>query len=223
MPKMVLAPIAIFSFNRPEHLKKTIEALAANSLAKDSPLYIFSDAARSEKDIPLVNEVRKIINTVQGFSEVHAILRDANLGLADSISSGVTMLMEKFGKAVILEDDIVTSPYFLEYMNTALELYKDNERVMHISGFMPPINTQGLPETFFLSQASCWGWATWASRWKFFERNPSALIDEFDQKKIRKFNMEEGYNPRRDLPVDISPTSPERESGSRRLRGAQSP
>ena len=122
---MNLAPIILFVYNRPEHTKKTLESLKINELASESSLFIFSDGSKNENDKKSVDEVRKYISTISGFKEIKIILREKNLGLADSVISGVTEVIEKYGKAIVLEDDIVTSKYFLKFMNEALDFYED--------------------------------------------------------------------------------------------------
>jgi hypothetical protein len=191
---MNFAPIALFAFNRPHHLKRTIEALAANDSAKSSSLFIFSDAAKNTADAQLVIEVRNYIKSVKGFLKVNIIEREHNLGLAESISSGVTMLMKDYGQAIILEDDILTSRNFLSYMNSALELYRNNEKVMHISAYIPPIETTGLPDSFFLRQSSCWGWASWDRAWVNFSRDGQKYLTGFNQKQIHDFNLNGSYD-----------------------------
>jgi len=184
-----LAPIVLFAYNRLEHTKKTIEALQQNVYAKDSELYIYSDAPKNEAAKESVEVVRAFLHQVDGFKQVHIIERDKNWGLAKNIIDGVTGIVNKYGKIIVLEDDIVTSRYFLKYMNDALEVYKDEKRVMEVNGYMPQINTEGIPETFFLKYADCWGWATWARAWKHFRREPEAIRDSFTQDEIYKFNL----------------------------------
>lgn len=169
----------------------TVEALAANEMADRSELFVFSDASKSEMDAESVAEVRGYIRGIKGFAAVHIIEREHNFGLADSIVDGVGSLVFRFGKVIVLEDDIVTSPYFLSYMNAALERYRDEERVMHIGGHMYPVVQEGLPESFFLRLATSWGWATWERAWHHFHRRGREYIDSFTQDDIRKFNFDD--------------------------------
>jgi hypothetical protein len=146
-----------------------LEALSRNVLAQDSILYIYADGAKADADketISKIKETREIIKQKEWCGEVHIIEAGKNKGLAASIIEGVTTIVDKYGKVVVLEDDIVTSPGFLKYMNDGLNLYQNEEKVMHVSGYIP--NTTGeekLPETFFLRFMSCWGWATWKRAW----------------------------------------------------------
>jgi hypothetical protein len=191
---MTLAPITLFVYNRSAHTRQTVEALQKNTLAKDSDLIIYSDAPKTPEVAAAVHEVREYIGTINGFKSVAIIERDKNWGLANSIIDGVTSVVNKYGRIIVLEDDLVTSPYFLDFMNSALETYKDDETVMHISGYMFPIDNADLPETFFLRTASCWGWATWSRAWRHFEKNPKKLLSEFSKQTINRFNMDGAYN-----------------------------
>ncbi len=186
-----LAPIVLFVYNRSEHTRKTIQALQANQLASDSELFIYSDAPKNESIERKVKEVREYIRSVTGFKNVTLIERDKNWGLAKSIIAGVTDIVNQYGTVIVLEDDLVISPYFLKYMNDALITYKDKKKVMHISGWNYPISTKNLGDIFFWSVMNCWGWATWSDRWIYFEKNPSKLIENWTQEKIFKFNLDD--------------------------------
>jgi hypothetical protein len=170
----ILAPIVLFVYNRPWHTRQTLEALSKNDLAGESILYIYADGARagaSEEELKKIDEVRAIAREKAWCKEVHLIEQPVNKGLADNIVSGVTEVVNRYGKVIVLEDDIVTSSGFLKFMNNALDLYEDSDKVFHISGYMFPVSIE-LPDTFFYNQASCWGWATWARAWRYY--NPSA-------------------------------------------------
>ena len=189
---MSLAPIILFVYNRPEHTIKTVEALKLNRFADESALYIYSDGNKNENDKYAVSEVREYISTISGFKEIKIVLRDRNLGLAESVISGVTDVIEKFGKTIVLEDDIITSKYFLKFMNEALDFYKDEQNIYSISGYNFPIKIpQSYKHKVFVSpRPSSWGWATWKDRWEkaiwkpenYFEiRNKKALRTLMDQ------------------------------------------
>ena len=153
MSETALAPIALFVYNRPRHTLRTLEALAANPLAKKSTLYIFADDVKKNANNTAhvnVQQVRRIILSQQWCKEVIIEKAKGNKGLAQSIVDGVTKVVQKHGKVIVLEDDIVVSKGFLQYMNDALIFYKREESVMHIAAYLPPINTE-LPDTFFLS------------------------------------------------------------------------
>lgn len=187
---MNLAPIVLFVYNRPWHTQQTIEALQKNSLAEESELFIYSDAAKNDTEKDNVDEVRSYIKTIKGFKKVTIIEQEENRGLADSIISGVTNIVNKYGKIIVLEDDLVTSPFFLNYMNDALTYYEDEKQVWHISGWNYPIKIKSKEDVYLWRTMNCWGWATWSDRWYYFEKNIDMIIDEFNEKDIKKFNLD---------------------------------
>jgi hypothetical protein len=189
-----LAPIALFVYNRPEHTRRTINYLKKNLLADESRLFIFSDAAKTDADQAKVEQVRHLLKEVTGFKAIKIIERKQNLGLADSIISGVTQLVNEYGKVIVFEDDLLSSPYALQYFNDALKRYANEERVMHIGAYMYNLKGRKLPETFFYRAASSWGWATWARAWKNFEPDIDQLISQFDKEKINRFSIEHTMN-----------------------------
>ena len=198
------SPIALFVFNRPEHAEKTITALQNNIYTDKSDLYIFSDAAKKESDIGLVKEVRKYITTVNGFKSLNIIERDINMGLSKSIITGVTEICDKYGKVIVLEDDHVTSPYFLQYMNDGLRAYEHDEDVISIHGYIYPIENT-LPETFFIRGADCWGWATWKTSWELYEEDGNKLLNEIDEKNLATdFNFDNAFDYRQMLKDQIA-------------------
>lgn len=190
---MTLAPIILFAYNRKDHLEKTITALKQNALAIETNLFIFSDGPKIPSD-EKVSEVRKFIKTISGFKTIEITEAEKNKGLASSIVEGVTRIINKYGKAIILEDDVITSPYFLDYMNQSLDLYENDEQVMHISGYMFPIDGTKLDEAFFLKPTSCWGWATWKRAWTHFSNNIQEIEKKMTGAKKREFNMDGSHD-----------------------------
>jgi GT2 family glycosyltransferase len=188
------APIALFVYNRPEHTRRTISYLQKNLLADESRLFIFSDAAKTDNEKAKVEEVRQLLKKVDGFKAVKVIERKQNLGLANSIISGVTQLVNEYGKIIVFEDDLISSPFTLQYFNEALTRYVDEPKVMHIGAYMYNLRNKSLPQTFFFRAATSWGWATWARAWKDFEPDASKLIDQFDAKEISQFSIEGTMN-----------------------------
>ncbi|WP_066221486.1 DapH/DapD/GlmU-related protein [Formosa haliotis] len=173
-----IAPIILFVYNRADHTLKTLEALSKNALADQSILYIFADGPKSDAsttDLNKIKETRAVLKQKQWCGTVNVIESDTNKGLAESIIFGVSDIVTKYGKVIVLEDDIVTSPGFLQYMNDALNFYENEDEVMHISGFMYP-HKMNLPETFFFNVPLCWGWATWDRAWKYFQKDTDKLL-----------------------------------------------
>ena len=172
---MKLAPIVIFTYNRPWHTQQTVEALLKNEYASESDLIIFSDAPKNEAAKKGVEETRSYIRNITGFKSLRIIERDRNFGLANNIIDGVTSIVNEFGRIIVLEDDLLTSPYFLKFMNEALSLYEDEERVISVHGYIYPIK-KSLPDTFFIKGADCLGWGTWKRGWDLFNSNGSELL-----------------------------------------------
>ena len=178
---MTQAPIILFVYNRHEHTKKTIETLQLNHLASENNLYIFFDGYKNENDRIKVEIVRSYVKSISGFKSITIVERKKNLGLAESVITGVNEIINRYGKAIVLEDDLITSPYFLKYMNDALDLYENIDEVVSIHGYIYPVKKE-LPETFFIRGADCWGWATWKRGWDIFEYDGKKLLSILNEK-----------------------------------------
>lgn len=193
---MQLAPIGISTYGRLNHLKQTIEALQRNTLAKQSELYIFSDAPRVG-DEEIVANVRAYINTLSdGFKKVYVIERDTN-GIIENNRGGIKQLLAEYGKMIFLEDDNITSPYFLEYMNNALEFYKEDDRISSISGYCPPmkIPIDYKKDIFVLHRLSPWGMAFWKESYeKYFKYIDKQIFTNFlkDEKLVNQLIEDSG-------------------------------
>ena len=189
---MNLAPIVLFVYNRPWHTKQTVEALQRNELARDSELFIYSDAPKNEEAQSKVQEVRDYIKTVNGFRKITIAERKKNWGLADSIIDGVTRIVNEYGKIIVLEDDLVTSPYFLKFMNDGLAIYQRSSKVGMIHAHMYLI--PNLPELFFSHKIGCLGWGTWRDRWERVSFDGKDLLRRIKKRELmRKFNMNNSY------------------------------
>ena len=184
------APIAFFVYNRPEHTRRALESLAQCEGAVKSELFIFCDGPKQPEDEEAVRRVRTLVKSRQWCGKVNIIERDENRGLADSIIAGVTEIVNRYGRIIVLEDDLVLSSQFLNYMNDALEIYKDVSRVMHISAYMFPVTGEP-PDTFFYRVSSCWGWATWKRAWDKFEADADKLLNMINARGLKKtFDIE---------------------------------
>lgn len=159
------APIAMFVYNRLDNVMKTIECLTKNTLADDTELYVFSDGGKDEASWQQVYAVRNFFRTGSfNLKKVTLIEREVNYYLERNIIEGISQILSDYDRVIVLEDDICTSPYFLEYMNDALDFYKDTKRVMHISGFTH-LDVPYKGDVYFTRHMAGWGWATWADRW----------------------------------------------------------
>jgi len=192
---MTTAPILLFTYNRLQHTQRCLEALLKNTLAADSELFVYADAAKDEAGKEAVEEVRRYIHSLQGFRTITIIERDENWGLARNIIDGVTTQIKKYGKVIVLEDDLVVAPYFLQFMNDALEIYKDEPKVGHIQACDFTQDTS-LPDTFLIKWTGSWGWATWERAWKHFNPNGKELLHELEARKLSytfDFNGKYGF------------------------------
>jgi hypothetical protein len=195
-----LAPIILFAYNRPFHTQETLHYLSQNILAEESTLIVYCDGAKqdaSEENKQKIKQVRELVKAQNWPKEIQVIESEANRGLANSIVNGVREVTEKYGKAIVLEDDIITSKYFLKYMNDALNMYEDVEQVLSIGSCNFFAHEQNTPETFFIPIPDCWGWATWKDRWQLFEEDGSKLLAQLQNKNlIDSFNVEGAYDGR---------------------------
>lgn len=180
-----LAPIALFVHKRLNETKQTVDALRKNTLAEKSKLFIFSDGHTDAREKESVTELRNYLHNISGFKEIEIKERDTKFGLAESIISGVTEVLEKFDRVIVVEDDLCTSPYFLKYMNDALNCYQAKTELASISGFSVPIKTDNT-DFYFLPGTFWWGWATWKDRWNLFNTDGKYLLKELKKRRIMK-------------------------------------
>lgn len=193
-----LAPIILFVYNRPRHTLQTLESLYNNELANESVLFIYSDGPKANASPPEMAEilnVRNLIRQKQWCGEVRIIESEKNNGLAGSIIRGVTEIINKYGKVIVLEDDLMLSRFFLKYMNMALDRYEPEKRVMHIAGHL--FSAGGIRHrhsAFFIQMEDSWGWATWKRAWDKFEHEASGReILRKDAALEKRFNMDDAY------------------------------
>jgi Glycosyl transferase family 2 len=196
-----LAPIALFVYNRPDHLTRVAEALAYNRKASMSKLFIYSDAPKNLAAASQVERVRVFARKIKGFLSVEVIEQSVNQGVARSVMQGVERLTEQFGKVIVLEDDLLPSPHFLGYMNSALDRYESDERVISVHGYSYPVQEK-LPETFFLRGADCWGWGTWKRGWDLFESDGRKLLMEMQRRGLTYAFDFDGNYPYTDMLQD---------------------
>jgi hypothetical protein len=182
-PQNQYAPIALFAYNRPWHFRQTVEALLKNKEAADSDLFVFSDGAKNKGDSNSVTQVRQYLQTITGFKSISVVERLHNFGLGKSIIDGVSFVCQKFGRVIVLEDDLITSEFFLQYMNDGLDTYETDSRVASIHGYIYPTKRQ-LPQTFFLRGADCLGWAAWKRSWNLFEPDGQKLLQELRERNL---------------------------------------
>lgn len=190
------APILLFVYNRPAHTQRMLESLQLNHLAAESHLTIYSDCWKSTEERPMVEAVRHMLSGgvgVTGFASVTIIEQTENKGLAQSITTGVSKALEDNDRVIVLEDDLVVSPYFLRFMNDALETYKDEPRVGHIQA-CDFTKDPSLPHTFLIKWTGSWGWGTWKRAWQYFNPDGKALLCQLEERKLtRTFDFNGNY------------------------------
>ena len=190
-----LAPIAVFCYNRLDHIRLTIGSLKNNILAQNSEIFIFSDGPKNQKDNLIIKKVRKYLSTVEGFKRIKIFKAKKNLGLRRSIVEGVSFVLKKRKKIIVLEDDMVTSTYFLSFMNDALNYYKNQKKIFHITSHSHFQNTNLFEsqKIYFSKYMNCWGWGTWEDRWNKLTFNEKIIKSFFKNKKMRKnFDYDSG-------------------------------
>lgn len=162
------APVALFAYKRPDELRQTLAALQANHLASQTSVYVFVDGPKQAADRPKVEAVRALVDRLDGFGTVHRQYADRNCGLATSIITGVSQVIAAHGRVIVLEDDLVTTPNFLDYMNQCLRDYQRETRVFSVSAYSFPFARpdQYRYDGYLLQRPNSWGWATWADRWE---------------------------------------------------------
>lgn len=193
MQKTELAPIALFAYKRLDHLKITVDHLVRNPEARQTKLFVFSDGPKNTADAEAVATVRRYLAGLTGFAAVVVIEQPKNFGLAASIINGVTRVLADHDRVIVVEDDLLVSPHFLEYMNQGLSLYCQDESVASIHGYWYP-HSSPMPETFFLRGTDCWGWATWRRAWQHFNPDGRALLKMMaDRGLTHQFDLD-GYS-----------------------------
>jgi hypothetical protein len=187
------APVALFVYNRPAHTARTLRALAANAGAAETDLVVFADGPKSAAQAAAVAETRAVVRAASGFRSLRLVERPSNLGLARSITGGVLEVCDAAGRIIVVEDDLEVAPRFLDFLNAALDRYRDDERVLQVSGYGFPIPPR--PRSGFLPIVSCWGWATWARAWQHYDPDMTGYDAlRADAERRHSFNLDGAYD-----------------------------
>lgn len=189
------APIVLFVYNRPEHTRQTLKALSENELIGQSELYIYSDGPRlnaNNEEINKINQVREIIKAIQWTKNTYIIYRKENIGLANSIKTGITEILKLYDKIIVLEDDTMPKARFLKFMNENLNIF--NSKVFAgISGYSKGINTS-YEDLILTRTGSIWGWGTWRHAWENISFDATFLLSQIEKRNlIDKFNTDINY------------------------------
>ena len=180
----MVSPIALFAYNRPDKLRDAIESLANNELSEASDLYVFVDGPKSTKDTYLIRDVVGIIRGINGFKSINLHTSKINLGLASSIRKGIDLVLSLAPTVVVIEDDLIMAPSFLQYVNEGLSRFKEDGRVASIQGYQYPI-VPPLQNAVALRGADCWGWATWKNRWQSSIFDAKILYEQIELQNLQ--------------------------------------
>ena len=195
-----LAPVVVFAYRRADKIQSCLEALEKNVEADKTAVFLYADGAKNEKDRSGVEQTREFIGQYADrhkFGSFVVNCRERNMGLASSIITGVTEIIERYGKAIVVEDDLITSPDFLLYMNDALVYYENRKEVGEISAFTHPLNSLKDYEhdVYLTRKAECWGWATWEDRWKLADWEMRSYAAFRRSRQDREFEkLQKGIN-----------------------------
>jgi GT2 family glycosyltransferase len=190
----VKVPVALFSYNRPNHVRRALDTLSGCRRFKEVQVVVFNDGPKGPNDRDGVEAARDEVRRRQKELGLEIVERPENLGLARSIVAGVTELCAKFGRVIVLEDDLAVAPDFLDYMLTALDRYENNADVYQISGYMFPVELPAQPDAFFLPLTTTWGWATWERAWRQFDRHAAGYEQDLRDSRVRQaFDLEGAY------------------------------
>lgn len=188
-----LSPVILFTYNRPEHVGRAVSSLLSNPEAAETDLIVYSDGARGDSDKAGVEASRRLAREISGFKTVTIVERERNMGLAANVIYGVTEVVNRYGRVIVVEDDLIVSPFFLRFMNDALDCYADEPRVGHIQA-CDFTGDKLLPDTFLIKFTGSWGWATWQRAWRLFNADGSALLSEMERRGLtREFDFNGAY------------------------------
>ena len=189
-----VTPVAVFSYNRPEHLRLLLETLSSCRRLDECRVTIFCDGAKRREHEGGVIASRSVAREWAARFGARVVERDENLGLAKSIVGGTTELCNEYGRAIVVEDDFALAPDFLDYMLQSLDRYTDCHEVYQVSGYMFPVRFKKGPDAFFLPQTTTWGWATWERAWRYFDWNGEGADEILSSPaEERRFDLDGSY------------------------------
>lgn len=189
-----ITPVAVFTYNRPEHTRRVLESLSRCKRLDECSLFIFCDGPKSSEQKESVDASLKVVRSFAEKIPVEVIIREKNFGLARSIVSGVTELCQRFGRVIVIEDDFIMSPSFIDYMLQSLDRYQDDECIYQISGYMFPVELPEKPDANILPFTTTWGWATWEWAWKLFDWDAAGYQELFsDESQRARFDLDNSY------------------------------
>lgn len=190
----VMAPIAVFAFNRPRHLERLFASLDSNPEAKDSAFHVFCDGPRGAADEAPVAQTHEVIDRFASRHRTVVVKHAGNRGLAQSITGGIETVLARYDRFIVLEDDLVVSPHFLRFMNRSLDLFRERRDIGCVSGYMYPVRPSE-PRAVLLPFVTSWGWATWADRWRDYNPDGRQLARAIEAAgRRREFDLDDSFH-----------------------------
>jgi hypothetical protein len=192
---MSRTPIVIFLYKRPRHARELLDSLQKCARLTECEIFIYCDGVKNPADLDNVNETRSVAREFGSKNNASIVEREQNMGLARSIVEGVTQMCDQFGRVIILEEDFILHPFFIDFMLQSLDHYAEEEMVSQIAGFTFPINKSTTPDVFFMPIISIWGWATWRRAWNLFSWETQPALERLNTNpKIRyQFDVDGSY------------------------------
>lgn len=191
---MTTTPVALFTYNRPDHTERVLDSLADCARLEECSLHIYCDAPKTESQTQSVEASRQVVRQRAARFGATVVERDTNFGLARSVVEGVTDLCDRFGRVIVLEDDLVLNARFLDYMLQALDRYANEPNVYQVSGYMFPVSQPDDTDAFFMPLTTTWGWATWQRAWRIFDWNAEEAREELNDPALRRrFDLNNSY------------------------------
>ncbi|KND60416.1 sugar transferase [Candidatus Burkholderia verschuerenii] len=179
-------PVIVFAYKRPDHLRKTLAALAASKGAKDTDVFIFCDGPRKPADADAVARTRKVAQNANGFRSVFVCAAEANQGLGPSVIAGVSRVLAEHDAVIVVEDDVEVAPGFLTFMRESLTRYHHDRRVFSVAGYALPVEgREAFGDVFFVPRICSWGWATWRDRWRSVDWDASSYQSFINDRRAR--------------------------------------
>ena len=189
-----LAPIIFICYNRFNHTLKSLNALKNNKLAKNSKIFIFSDGPKKKSDEKKIIKIRDLLKKIKGFKHKKLIFRKKNYGNKKNIISAINQVFKKYKKIIVVEDDLVVSREFLDFMNLCLNYYRNHSEIWHINGWSYPFLKNFSDDVAFLKSMNCWGWATWKNKWSKISMKEDKYISIFTKRMIHNFDIQSSTN-----------------------------
>ena len=190
--------IAVFLFNRPEHTKLMLQSLSECDNAGKYKILVFLDGPRDQADIPKIEEVGLVLSEFEEILDLHVTVHSKNLGLAESVISGVTKVLRSYDSVIVLEDDLILNPVALNFLDQAVSLMKLNSEIFSASAYSPvdlresPSHQDMAYDGYFANRTHSWGWAITQTNWSRIDWKLQNLNDALRDRGVLDFFVKGG-------------------------------